>query len=143
MNREIPTIKKKWKEMLLTICVSYTIVSVVIAVVNTIGGTQTSNMNQLVALLFTGIAVGVLYTYQLLSFLSPLLTITIQYVIATGLALLVAFISSFFAPISPGGYKDIFISFSALYIVGAIVFYIFTYFEVKKMNHLLGEIQKR
>lgn len=64
-------------------------------------------------------------------------------VVATGLALLVAFISSFFDPISPGGYRDIFISFSALYVVGAIVFYIFAYFEVKKMNHLLEEIQKR
>ncbi len=143
MNKKVPTTKDKLKEMTLVICVSYTILSVIIAVVNTIGGTQTSNLNQLMALLFTIIAVGVLYTYQLLSFLSPLLTITVQYVLATGLALLVAFISSFFEPVSPGGYRDLFVSFSVIYVLGAIVFYIATYFEIKKMNQLLGEIQNK
>lgn len=143
MNRKIPTIQKKVKEMLVVICVSYTIVSVIIAVCNIIVGTQTSNLNQLMALMFTTIAVGVLYTYQLLSFLSPLLTITIQYILATGLVLLTVYITSFFEPVSPGGYKDLFVSFSAIYIAGAIVFYIATYCEIKKMNHLLDEIQNK
>lgn len=142
MIEKIPTTKDKIKEMLVVICVSYTIVSMIISIANTIGGTQTSNLNQIMALIFTAIAVGVLYTYQLLSFLSPLLTITIQYIAATGLALLAAYITSFFDPIAPGGYMDLFISFSSIYVIGAIAFYIFTFVEIKKMNQLLQDIKK-
>lgn len=142
MKKNIPTMKEKLKEMLVVICISYTIVSIVIAVTNTISGTQTNNMNQMMALVFTSIAVGVLYTYQMLSFLSPLLTITIQYLVATGLTLLVVYITSLFEPVAPGGYKDIFISFSSLYILGAMFFYVYTFIEIKKMNKLLDEIKR-
>lgn len=142
MRGKIPTTKEKIKEMLIVICVSYTIVSMVIAIVNTIGGTQTNNLNQMMALIFTAISVGVLYTYQFLSFLSPLLTIVIQYIAAAGLVLLAAYITSFFDPITPGGYVDLFVSFSVIYLIGAIAFYIFSYFEIKKMNRLLQDIKK-
>lgn len=140
-NKTDKTLKNKLKEIAVVICVSYTIISVLIAIINTIGHAETNNFNTVLVLICTTIAVSVLYMYELFSSLSLLLTITIQYVLATGLTMLVMYVMSFIDPVSPGGYRDLFISFTVIYILGAIVFYIMTYLDTKKMNKLLSEIQ--
>lgn len=140
-NKTDKTLKNKLKEIAVVICVSYTVISVLIAIINTIGHVETNNFNTVLVLICTTIAVSVLYMYELFSSLSLLLTITIQYVLATGLTMLVMYVMSFIDPVSPGGYRDLFISFTAIYILGAIVFYIMTYLDTKKMNKLLSEIQ--
>lgn len=136
--------ENKWinqiKEMVCVICVSYTIISIVSATLNAIAGTQTNNFNTVMMLVFTSISVCVLYMYKLFSAWSPLLVITLQYVLATGLAFFVVFLCSLVDEISPNGYRDLFLSFTALYILGAIVFYVWTYLDVKKMNKLLEDI---
>lgn len=128
------------KEMVCVICVSYTIISIVSATLNALAGTQTNNFNTVMMLVFTSISVCVLYMYKLFSAWSPLLVITLQYVLATGLAFFVVFLCSLVDEISPNGYRDLFLSFTALYILGAIVFYVWTYLDVKKMNKLLEDI---
>ena len=133
--------KNKWKEIALVICVSYTILSMVAAIVNTIAGTQTSNANAIMMLILTTISVSVLYLYQLLDRFSPIFTITLQYLIALVLAGIALFTWNLFDEISRNGYLDFFVSFTVFYTIGAVVFYVMTYLETKKMNELLQDIQ--
>ncbi len=133
--------KNKWKELALVICVSYTILSMVAAIVNTIAGTQTSNANAIMMLILTTISVSVLYLYQLLDRFSPLFTITLQYLVALMLAGIALFIWNLFDEISGNGYLDFFVSFTVFYAIGAVIFYVMTYLETKKMNELLQDIQ--
>lgn len=133
--------KNKWKELALVICVSYTILSMVAAIVNTIAGTQTSNANAIMMLILTTISVSVLYLYQFLDRFSPLFTITLQYLIALMLAGIALFIWNLFDKISGNGYLDFFVSFTVFYAIGAVIFYVMTYLETKKMNELLQDIQ--
>ena len=133
--------KNKWKELALVICVSYTILSMVAAIVNTIAGTQTSNANAIMMLILTTISVSVLYLYQLLDRFSPLFTITLQYLVALMLAGIALFIWNLFDEISGNGYLYFFVSFTVFYAIGAVIFYVMTYLETKKMNELLQDIQ--
>ena len=133
--------KNKWKELALVICVSYTILSMVAAIVNTIAGTQTSNANAIMMLILTTISVSVLYLYQLLDRFSPIFTITLQYLVALMLAGIALFTWNLFDEISRNGYLDFFVSFTVFYAIGAVIFYVMTYLETKKMNELLQDIQ--
>ena len=108
---------------------------------NTIAGTQTSNANAIMMLILTTISVSVLYLYQLLDRFSPLFTITLQYLVALMLAGIALFIWNLFDEISGNGYLDFFVSFTVFYAIGAVIFYVMTYLETKKMNELLQDIQ--
>ena len=90
---------------------------------------------------FTVISVGVLYLYKLLDRFSPLVTITIQYLLALALSMGVVCFVSLFDEISPKGYWEFFVSFTVFYLLGAICFYITTFVETRKMNQLIKEIQ--
>lgn len=110
-------------------------------IVNVIAGAQNTNFNTFMMLIFTTISVCVLYLYKLLDQFSPLVTITLQYLIALAFAMAVLWISSLFDEISENGYRDFFVSFTVFYAIGAVVFYISTYLETKKMNAMLKDIQ--
>lgn len=133
--------KRKLIEMLLVICVSYTVISLCAAGINTIAGTQNTNFNTVMIFVFTVISVGVLYLYKLLDRFSPLVTITIQYLLALALSTGVVCFVSLFGEISPKGYWEFFVSFTVFYLLGAICFYITTFVETRKMNQLIKEIQ--
>lgn len=133
--------KHKLKEMLLVICVSYTLISLCAAVINTIMGTQNNNFNTVMMFVFTSISVGVLYLYKLFDRFSPLVTITIQYLVALALAMGVVRLVSLFDEVSPKGYWEFFVSFTVFYLIGAVWFYITTFLETRKMNQLIKEIQ--
>lgn len=130
-------------EILLTICVSYTIISIGGAIVNMVAGTETNNLNTISMLVFTSIAVLILYTHQLFDGISPLLMIVVQYVIAIGLVMLYVFLVGLFNPVSEGGYRDIFISFTVPYVIGAIVYYISVFYQAHQQDALLQEIRKK
>lgn len=56
--------------------------------------------------------------------------------------MLFVFIVGQFNPISEGGYRDIFLSFTVPYVIGACVYYIDVFQTAKKQNELLDEIKK-
>lgn len=130
-------------EILLTICVSYTIISACGAIVNMLMGGETSNLNTLSMLVFTSIAVIILYMHQLFERISPLLMIVIQYVIALGLVMLYVFLVGLFEPVAEGGYRDIFISFTVPYVIGAVVYYISVFKQARQQDALLQEIKEK
>lgn len=130
-------------EILTTICVSYTIISIVAALINLMTGSQADNLNTIAMLLFTSIAVFVLSLHNMFDNLSPLLMIIIQYVVALGLVMISVFLIGLISPVSEGGYKDIFISFTIPYIIGAFVYYVSVFHQAKCQNDLLQEIKRK
>ena len=130
-------------EILLTICVCYTIISACGAIVNMLMGGETNNLNTLSMLVFTSIAVLILYMHQLFERISPLLMIVIQYVIALGLVMLYVFLVGLVEPVAERGYRDIFISFTVPYIIGAVVYYISVFKQARQQDALLQEIKEK
>lgn len=129
-------------EILLVICVSYTLISLGATILNMLTGSETSNLNTISMLVFTSIAVLVLYTHQFFDNISPLLMIVIQYIIAMGLVMLYVFVVGLFEPVSEGGYWDIFVSFTIPYVIGAVVYYISVFHQAHQQDILLQEIKK-
>lgn len=135
--------KEKIKEVLLVICVSYTIISVGIAVFESIlSGTDKNLSTRLTILLFTAIAVCVLYTHPLLERLSPLAMVIVQYLAAMAITFLFVWITSFFSEMHPNGYFHVFRSFTAIYFIGAAFYYLEVILSVRKQNKLLQDIQQ-
>ena len=132
------------KSYLLELCCSYTIVSVIGAIINIIFGYQTNNVNVVMMFIFCNIAVFVLSIHKLFDAFSPLAMIIIQYVIALVLCFLVIFIASLFIePVSPRGWFEFFRSFTIPYIIGAALYYYRLYKEAKDQDEIIKEIQKQ
>ena len=132
----------KISELLITICVSYTIISIGGAIVNMLTGSETNNLNTIAMLLFTSIAVIVLSLHRMFDSLSPLLMIVIQYAVALALVMLVVFLIGLFEPVAEGGYKDFFVSFTIPYIIGAVIYYVSVFYTARQQNHLIDEIKE-
>ena len=62
--------------------------------------------------------------------------------VALFFVMLFVFIVGQFNPISEGGYRDIFLSFTVPYVIGACVYYIDVCQTAKKQNELLDKIKK-
>ena len=132
------------KSYLLELCCSYTIVSVIGAIINMIFGYQTNNVNVVMMFIFCNIAVFVLSIHKLFDAFSPLAMIIIQYVIALGLCFLVIFIASLIIePVSPRGWFEFFRSFTIPYIIGAALYYYRLWADAKKQQELIKEIQEQ
>ena len=79
-------------EIPITICVSYTILSLINTVFDLIKGRDTNPANSLMVLLFSSIAVIVLSMHHLFDEWNPILMIIVQYAIAMGLVMLVVYL---------------------------------------------------
>ena len=131
------------KSYLLDLCCSYTIISVIGAIINIFSGYQTNNANVVMMFIFCNIAVFVLSIHKLFEAFSPLAMIIIQYVLALVLIFLVIFITSFIEPVSPRGWFEFFRSFTIPYIIGAALYYYRVFKETKEQDEMIKEIQKQ
>ena len=131
------------KSYLLDLCCSYTIISVIGAIINIFSGYQTNNANVVMMFIFCNIAVFVLSIHKLFDAFSPLAMIIIQYVLAIVLIFLVIFITSFIEPVSPRGWFEFFRSFTIPYIIGAALYYYRVFKETKEQDEMIKEIQKQ
>ena len=130
------------KSYLLDLCCSYTIISVIGAIINIISGYQTNNANVVMMFIFCNIAVFVLSIHKFFEAFSPLAMIIIQYILALVLIFLVIFIASFIEPVSPRGWFEFFRSFTIPYIIGAALYYYKIFKETKEQDEMIKEIQK-
>ena len=131
-------------EIPITICISYTIISIINALINLLNGNSTgSHENSIMMLLWTSIAVFILSIHHLFDEWSPIFMIIIQYVIAMGLVFLSIFLISLFSEIHVDAYKDAFTSFTWPYIIGAGFYYISLFRSAARQNKLLSEIQEK
>lgn len=139
--------KNKIIEILLVICVSYTVISLAVSILNASVLGRIRDYDQLYNVIamfsWTVIAVLILYTHNLFEKIHPVIMIIIQYAAAAALILLYIFISSFFGELHPDSYKDALRSFTIFYVIGAVLYYIEIFHSAKKQNAMLSEIKRR
>lgn len=134
----------KGVEIPIAICISYTILSIVNALLCLMNGRESSsNVNAVMMLFYCSIAVLVLSIHHLFDVWPPVVMILIQYVMAMGLVFLSVYIGSFFDEVSEDGYRDIFVSFTIPYFIGSAVYYISLFRSAKRQDKLLQEINER
>ena len=132
------------KSYLLDLCCSYTIISVLGALVNLLFSFETNNANVVMMFIFCNIAVFVLSIHKFFDKLSPLAMIIIQYVIAVALCSIAIYFATFFVgPVSLRGWYELFRSFTIPYVIGAGLYYYRLWLDVKKQQELLKEIQEK
>lgn len=134
--------KKYLENLFFMILFSYTAVSVGGVIANMIAGTQINNFNVLLMFILCVIASFVLSLSGLFENISPLVMMIIQYLVALGLGAVVIYIVSFFEPIAPGGWFDLFRSFTIPYIILAAIYYISVFVDTRKKDAQIKELQK-
>ncbi len=136
--------KKKFGHFFLELCCSYTLVSVIGAVVNIIGGTETNNVNVIMMFVFCVIACIVLNLHKLFDSLSPLLMIVVQYMIAVALVFgaVNVFRLILQETLTRKNWFELFRSFTIPYFIGAGLYYYGIYSEAKAQNRIIKELQR-
>lgn len=131
------------KNIIPVICITYTAVSVVLTIFEILvkGEMNPTQLNMFLFLLFSILGVGVLSQHYRLERFSPLTMILIQYLTAVAIILVSLKAASCFVDIHPDGYRDMTISFSIPYFIGAIVYYISLRLEVRKQNRILQKLK--
>lgn len=132
------------KNMIPVICITYTIMSISLTIFEILvnGKMNPTQLNIFLFLILSVLGVAVLSQHYRFERFSPLAMIIMQYVIAVFVILISLKIASFFVDIHPDGYKDMTLSFSVPYGIGALIYYIALKVEVKKQNELLENIKK-
>lgn len=131
------------KEYLLELCCSYTVISVLGAVVNILAGTETNNANVIIMFVFCAIAVFVLSLHKLLTRFSPLVMILIQFVVSLALCSAVVFVLSLIEPVTSRGWFEFIRSFVIVYILGAGYYYYRLFKDTRKQSDLIAELQQK
>lgn len=136
--------KHKIKEILLVSCVSYTIISIIGGLINALGSNGFDHfLNTVYMLVWSVIAVMILYSYYIFEDLPTLLLMAIQYSAALLMVLGTVWITGFWGELHPSAYFDAFRSFTVFYVLGAAVFYIAVFIQAKKADQKVQKLRKK
>ena len=132
------------KNFISVICVTYTVISILLTIINILieGEMNSTQLNIFTCLLLSILGVGVLSQHYRLERFSPLAMVIIQYLAAVAVILVSLKAASYFTYVHPGGYRDMVISFSVPYFIGAVIYYISLMLEVRKQNRILEKIKQ-
>lgn len=135
--------KYDFKMVILAICVSYTIISLLGGLINFLLNPESGAYfaNSIMMFVWCSIAVGVIFTHNWFEKISPLVVIVFQYLVAQGLVFFTLFCISFFSEVHPNSYRDGFRSFVIPYAIGAAVYYISNYLDAKRTNKKLQQLK--
>ena len=133
------------KNVIPIICITYTVISIGYTIFEIIinGKMNPTQLNIFLFLVLSILGVAVLSHHYRFNRFSPLAMIIMQYMIAEIIILASLKIASFFVDIHPDGYRDMTLSFSVPYLIGALIYYIRLRLEVKKQNQLLRIIKEQ
>lgn len=133
------------KQFIPTVCVVYTILSIGKIGVEFVFQKEFGNFqaNLLVMLLFSFLATLVLSQHYRLDRLPLLFVLLLQYVGMIAVVMLFTWILSFRTELHPEGYHDMFWSFTIPYLIGAAVYYVALFLEVRKADRLIQKLKKR
>ena len=133
------------KNVIPIICITYTVISIGYTIFEIIinGKMNPTQHNIFLFLVLSILGVAVLSQHYRFNRFSPLAMIIMQYMIAEIIILASLKIASFFVDIHPDGYRDMTLSFSVPYLIGALIYYIRLRLEVKKQNQLLRIIKEQ
>ncbi len=132
------------KNLIPVICITYTVVSVSLTIIETLIKREinVTQLNIFMFILLSILGVGVLSQHYRLERFSPLAMVIIQYFAAIVIILISLKVASYFTYVHPDGYKDMVISFSVPYFIGAVIYYISLILEVRKQNRILEKIKQ-
>ena len=134
---------KRLIEVFAMIAITYTLISISNAILVIIRPSYTySPENSILTLVFCGVGVLVLYSHHLFKNLSPLSMIILQYIIAIVTILLIIKVTGIWLPLHDHAYRDGLRSFSLPYFIGAVIYYLHLYLEIKKHNRWIESIKK-
>lgn len=132
------------KNIVSVVCITYTSISITLAVLEVIakGKMNPTQLNMFLCLLLSILGVLILSQHYRLERFSPLAMVIIQYVVAVAVILISLKAASYITDVHPSGYRDMILSFSIPYFIGAVVYYISLMLEVRKQNRILEKIKK-
>lgn len=133
------------KNIISIICISYTLISIGYTIFEIFknGSINPTQLNIFLFLILSILGVGILSQHYRFDRFSPAAMLLLQYFLAVFLILVSLKAASFFVDIHPNGYRDLTLSFSVPYFIGAVIYYIFLRLEVKKQNRLLEQLKKK
>ncbi|MCQ4922054.1 hypothetical protein NE686_03070 [Tissierella carlieri] len=133
------------KTFIPTVCVVYTILSmskiILEAIIQKEFGNYQSNLLMMIFVSF--IATLVLSQHYRLQQIPLPIVIIGQYLVLLGVVLLIIWISGLYTDLHPNAYRDMFLSFTIPYIIGAAIYYLNVFWEVKSANQMLKNIKKK
>lgn len=126
------------------VCVVFTVLVLIKVLLEAImqkvfGGYQE---NLLIMFLLSFLAVFILSQHYRLQNFPLLAVIFLQYLVLIGTVMLLTWVSSFFEPLHKNGYRDMFVSFTVPYMIGAAVYYVSLFYEIKRANRELKDIRR-
>lgn len=135
---------KTVKEYLLSLCVVYTIMSLLKVIIEGINGWKDPYyvMNFGILFVITCFATFVLFMHRIFHRVPLLFVMIGQYVVVMGAVLLGIFVAGKLMVVSSNAYREMFLQITVPYIVFAGIYYVSYFNEVKKANHNLSELKK-
>lgn len=133
------------KTFIPTVCVVYTILSMSKIILEAIIQNEFGNyqLNLLMMIFVSFIATLVLSQHYRLQQIPLPLVIIGQYLVLIGGVLLIIWISGLYTDLHPNAYRDMFLSFTIPYIIGAAIYYLNVFWEVKNANQMLKNIKMK
>lgn len=127
-----------------TVCVIYTLLSLGKILLEAIFLGLFGNYQENLLLMFgiSLMATFVLSQHYRFQNLPLFVVILGQYILLASLVMVIIWLSSFFQPLHKNGYRDMFLSFSIPYAIGAVIYYISLLYEVKRANKTLEDIRR-
>lgn len=132
------------KNIVSVICITYTFVSVSLTTIEVIvnGAISPAQLNLFLFLIFSMLGVGVLSQHYRLERFSPVTMLLIQYLSAVAMIVIGTKAAACFVEIHPNGLRDLIVSFSVPYGIGAVIYYISLWLEVRRQNEILRKIKE-
>lgn len=133
------------KEYLLSVCVVYTILSLLKILLEGVGQKQDPYYIMNFGLLFmiTCFATFVLFMHRIFHKVPLLFIMIVQYLVVIGGVMLGIFVMSNLVDVSPDVYREMFLQITIPYIVLAGIYYVSYFQDVKKANRNLRELKKK
>lgn len=98
--------------------------------------------NILFMFLLSFLAVFILSQHYRLQNFPLLVVILLQYFLLIGTVMLLTWVSSLFEPLHEDGYRDMFVSFTVPYVIGAVIYYVSLFYEIRRANQTLKDIRR-
>lgn len=128
-----------------TVCIIYTILSLgkILLEWTVQGNFGDVQLNFLEMFLITIVATFALSQHYRLQKLPFVLMLIVQYAAIIAIVMLEIWLMGFFTELHPNAYRDMFVSVTVPYIVGAIIYYLYLFWEVRKANSMIAEIKRK
>lgn len=132
------------KNYLSIVCTVYTIISLGKIILETMQGHKDPYYveNFITIFLISLAATLVLSLHYYLQNVPLIIIFLGQYIFLLGIIMISVWLESYFQEMASTAYRDMFVSFTVPYIIGAIMYYVAYLYQLRKANNILEEIKK-